>query len=127
MFLPSDFPPPGNPRRRTVKVQLQIHRNCWPSSGTIEQQLQGLYHRMTSDLPPGTQVNDLALGDEGGSWFDERHPGGRALVRDGNLWVEVDTGGAVVGPDDQDRSIPDAEAEAAAVKLAAAAVASVQR
>jgi hypothetical protein len=127
MFLPSDIPPPGNPRRRTVKVQLQIHRNYWPSSGTIEQQLQSLYHGITSNLPPGTQVNDLALGDEGGSWFDERYPGGRALVRDGNLWVEVNTGGAEVGPDDQDRSIPAAEAEAAAVKLAAAAFASVQR
>jgi hypothetical protein len=127
MFLPSDLPPPGNPRQRTVRIELEIYRNYWPALGTTEQQVQSLYRREMSKLPPEIQLHELPLGEEGASWFDTRIPMGKARVRDGNLWVEVTADGTDIGPDGQDRSIPAAEAEAAAVKLAAAALASVQR
>lgn len=126
-FRPSDLPPPGNPRRRTVRIELEIHRNYWPALGTTDQQVQSLYRIEMSKLEPDVQVHKIALGEEGASWFDRRIPGALARVRDGNLWVEVTADGTDIGPDGQDRSIPAAEAEAAAVKLAAAALASVQR
>jgi hypothetical protein len=130
-FFRYDDLPPGSPRRRSVRVEVQIFRNDFPHLGTTDQQVQSLYRRTMSKLDPDVQVHELALGDEGASWFNDSFPepdrSGYALVRDGNLWVNVSADGIEVGPDGQNRSIPAAEAEAAAVKLAAAALASVQR
>lgn len=126
-FFRYDDLPPGSPRQRNVRVELQIFRNDFPQVGTTEQQVQSLYRIEMSKLEPDVQVHKIALGEEGASWFDKRIPGALARVRDGNLWVEVTADGTDIGPDGQDRSIPAAEAEAAAVKLAAAALASVPR
>jgi hypothetical protein len=130
-FFRYDDLPPGSPRQRSVNVELQIFRNDFPHLGTTEQQVQSLYRITMSKLDLDVQAHELALGDEGASWFDDssREPLrlGHALVRDGNLWVNVTADGTDVGPDGQNRSIPADEAEAAAVKLAAAALASVQQ
>jgi hypothetical protein len=127
-FFRYDDLPTGSPRQRSVNVELHF-RNDFPHLGTTEQQVQSLYRITMSKLDPDVQVHELALGDEGVSWFDDssREPLrlGHALVRDGNLWVNVTADGTDVGSDGQNRSIPAAEAEAAAA--AAAALASVQR